>query len=95
MKYKITFSYNWYETGEDRYIIKTYYINGIAFTFDDIPLIFQDNLEIVEQANKNLIHTPEYFYLKSTYLIDEEAHPCLFEMDIENPEVLDELDNLL
>jgi hypothetical protein len=35
--------------------------------------------------------TPEIFYQKSFYLIDEQCHPCLFEMNIENPEVLDEL----
>jgi hypothetical protein len=37
MKYKITTSYNWYETEDDKFIILTYYINGIAFTFDEIP----------------------------------------------------------
>jgi hypothetical protein len=91
MKYKITCSYNWYETTEDRFIIKTYYINGIAFTFDELPTIVQEDPEIIEKANKGLTYDPEYFFLKSFYLIDEQAHPCLFEMDLENPEVLDEL----
>jgi len=91
MKYKITTSYNWYETKEDRFIIKTYYINGIAFTFDELPSIVQDDPEIIKQANQHLTYTPEFFYLKSFYLIDEQAHPCLFEMEIENPEVLDEI----
>jgi hypothetical protein len=91
MKYKITCSYNWYETDEDRFIIKTYYINGIPFTFDDLPSIMQDNPEIIERADQQLTMTPEIFYQKSFYLIDEEAHPCLFEMDLENPEVLDEI----
>jgi hypothetical protein len=91
MKYKITTSYNWYETQEDRFIIKTYYINGIAFTFDELPSIIQDDPEIINKANQHLTYTPEFFYLKSFYLIDEQAHPCLFEMEIENPEVLDEI----
>jgi hypothetical protein len=91
MKYKITNSYNWYETQYDKFIIKTYYINEIAFTFDELPQIVQQDPEIINQADENPIHTPEFFYLKSFYLIDEECHPCLFEMDIENPEVLDEL----
>lgn len=93
MKYKISFSYNWYETEEDRYIIKTYLINGIPFTFDELPDIFQNHPEIIIQANKNLTYTPEFFYLKSFYLIDEQCHPCLFELDIENPEMLEEIDN--
>ena len=35
-KHKITTSYNWYKTEDDKFIILTYYINGIAFTFDEI-----------------------------------------------------------
>lgn len=91
MRYKISTSYNWYETDTERFIIKTYYINGIAFTFDEPPKLFQDNPEIIQEANNNLIYTPEFFFLKSFYLIDEEAHPCLFELELENPEILDEL----
>jgi hypothetical protein len=91
MKYKITSSYNWYEAEGDRFIIKTYYINGIAFTFDELSSITQEDPEIIEKANKGLTYDPEYFFLKSFYLIDEQCHPCLFEMDLENPEVLDEL----
>jgi hypothetical protein len=91
MKYKITHSYNWYETTEDRFIIKTYYINGIAFTFDELPSIAQEDPEIIKRANEGLTYDPEYFFLKSFYLIDEQCHPCIFEMELENPEVLDEL----
>ena len=91
MKYKITTSYNWYETEDDKFIIKTYYINGIAFTFDEIPTIVQDDPEIIQRANEQLTMTPEIFYQKSFYLIDEQAHPMLFELDLENPEVLDEI----
>jgi len=91
MQYKITTSYNWYETEYDKYIIKTYYINGIAFTFDELPTIVQDDPEIINTANHHLTYNPEFFYQKSFYLIDEEAHPCLFEMDIENPEILEEI----
>jgi hypothetical protein len=91
MKHKITYSYNWYKTDTERFIIKTYYINNIPFTFDEILKIMQDDPEIIERANEQLTMTPEIFYQKSFYLIDEEAHPCLFEMDIENPDVLDEI----
>ncbi len=88
MKYKITHSYNWYETEKEKFIIKTYHINGISFTFDELPKIFQDHPDIIDEANKNLTYTPEYFYLKSFYLIDEEVHPMLFPVDLENPEDL-------
>ena len=91
MQYKITTSYNWYETEDDKFIILTYYINGIAFTFDEIPSIVQDDPEIIQRANEHLTYDAEFFYQKSFYLIDEEAHPILFELDLENPEVLDEM----
>jgi len=91
MSYKITYTYNWYQTPEDKFIIKTYYINNIPFTFDDIPDIAQDDPEIIQKAEQQLTYTPEEFYKKSFYLIDEQAHPCLFELDLENPEALDEL----
>jgi hypothetical protein len=91
MKYKITHSYNWYQTPEDKFIIKTFYINNIPFTFDEILEELQQDPEIIAWANEQLTMTPEIFYQKSFYLIDEQAHPCLFEMDLENPEVLDEL----
>ena len=88
MKYKITHSFNWYETDTERSIIKTYSINHIPFTFDDLIGIVQDDPEIIKKANEQLTLTPEIFYLKSFYLIDEEAHPLLFEMNLENPEHL-------
>jgi hypothetical protein len=86
MKYKITHSFNWYQTTTERFIIKTYSINYIPFTFDEISKIEQDDLEIINIADKQLLMTPEIFYLKSFYLIDEEAHPCIFDLDLENPE---------
>jgi hypothetical protein len=91
MKYKITTSYNWYQTDTDKFIIITYHINDIPFTFDEIPDIAQDDPEIIRLANEQLLMTPEIFFQKSFYLIDEQCHPCLFELDLENPEILDEI----
>ena len=91
-KHKITTSYNWYKTPEDTFIIKTYYINNIAFTFDELPAIVQDDPEIIKRAEEQLTLSPEIFYQKSFYLIDEEAHPLLFDMDLENPQDLPDED---
>lgn len=93
MKYKITTSYNWYKTNIDTFIIKTYHINNIPFTFDELDPLIQDELEIINQANQQLIYTPIDFYNSSFYLIDEQCHPMLFELDLENPEILKELDS--
>jgi hypothetical protein len=86
MSYKITHSFNWYETDTERSIIKTYSINHIPFTFDDLADIIQDDPEVIKKANEQLTLTPEIFYKSSFYLIDEEVHPCLFMVDLENPE---------
>ena len=91
MKYKITTSYNWYKTEDDKFIILTYYINGFALTFDEILEEAQNDPEISKRANEHLTYDPEFFYQKSFYLIDEQCHPCIFEMELENPEALDEI----
>lgn len=93
MKYILSTSYNFYETHEERFLIKTYMINGIPFTFDELSSILQDDQNIIEEANENEVYTPELFFSWSFYLIDEECHPCLFELDLENPELLNEIDS--
>ena len=92
MSYKITHSYNWYRTDTDRFIIKTYHINSIPFTFEELPSIAQDDPEIIKRAEEQLTLSPEILYQKSFYLIYEEAHPLLFEMDLENPQDLPDED---
>jgi hypothetical protein len=91
MSYRITYSYNWYKTNNERFIIKTYHINSIPFTFEELPSIAQDDPEIIKRAEEQLTLSPEIFYQKSFYLIDEEAHPMIFDLDLENPEVLNEI----
>jgi len=88
MKYKITHSYNWYKTNTERFIIKTYFINNVPFTFDELPQIVQDDPIIIKKASEGLTYTPNIFYQSSFYLIDEEAHPMLFDVELENPEDL-------
>ena len=88
MSFKITHSFNWYETDTDRFIIKTYCINHIPFTFDELVSMVQDDPEVIKKANEQLTLTPEILYLKSFYLIDEEAHPFLFDLELENPQDL-------
>ena len=80
--YKITSSYC-YHNGE---IVDMYFINGIPFTFDDLPLIMQEDPYIQVEAENNYEYTSEDMYQWSNYLIDEMCHPLLFEVQIENPE---------
>lgn len=82
--YKITSSYC-YHNGE---IVDMFFINGIPFTFDDIPLIMQYDPYVQMEANDNYSYTTDDMYRWSSYLIDEECHPLLFEMELANPEEL-------
>jgi len=84
MKYKITQAYCWYNRGS--MIVRMYFINHIPFTFDELPEEAITDLELIKKADLQKRWEPEDLYQKSFYLIDEEIHPCLFPVDLENPE---------
>jgi hypothetical protein len=63
-----------------------YFIQDIPFTFDELPEGSIYDKELIEIANKYYHYEPEDLYKNSFYLIDEEAHPCLFDLELENPE---------
>jgi hypothetical protein len=63
-----------------------YFINEIPFTFDELPEGHLYDKELVKEADLQKSFEPEDLYRSSFYLIDEEAHPCLFDMDLENPQ---------
>ena len=83
-KYRISQSYCWYNNGT--MIVKMYFINEIPFTFDELPDGHLYDQDLCRTADKYRAYEPEDLFKNSLYLIDEEAHPCLFEMDLENPE---------
>lgn len=89
MKLKITTTYNHYITPDgDKIICKFYLINNIPFTFDELPKISQDDPAVIALADVSYRYTPEDLFKFSNYLILEETHPLLFEVDLENPELL-------
>ena len=90
MSYQISQAYCWYNNGT--MIVKMYFINQIPFTFDEMPdgHIYDDDLKRL--ADKQRTFEPEDLFKNSFYLIDEEAHPLLFEMDLENPQDLPDED---
>ena len=67
-------------------IVKMYFINQVPFTFDELPDGHLYDQELCREADKNTSFEPEYLYRSSFYLIDEQAHPCLFPLELENPE---------
>ena len=88
MSYRISTAHCWYNDGS--MIVKMYFINEIPFTFDEMPDGHSNDLDLLREADKNRTFDPEDLFKNSFYLIDEEAHPLLFEMDLENPEDLPE-----
>jgi hypothetical protein len=84
MKYKITSHYCFHEG----VIVDMYFINGVPFTFDDIPTVMQDDPYIQVEAEGSTDYSVEDMFLWSNYLIMEECHPLLFDLDLENPEEL-------
>ncbi len=86
MSYQITTEYCWYNEGQT--IVKMYFVSGVPFTFDELPTGHLYDKDILEEANNNKSYEIDDLFRYSDYLIEEEAHPCLFMMDIKNPEDL-------
>ena len=88
MSYQISQSYCWYNKGT--MIVKMYFINQVPFTFDELPDGHLYDKDLCRLADKQRTFEPEDLFKNSFYLTDEEAHPLLFEMDLENPQDLPE-----
>ena len=86
MEYRIDTRYVWYDKGLR--IVLMYFINQVPFTFDELPDESITDLELIKLADNELRFDPEDLYLSSQYLILEECHPLMFELELENPEML-------
>ena len=92
MSYRIDTAYCWYNDGS--MIVKMYFINHIPFTFDELPDGHLYDQDLCRAADKNRTFEPEDLYRSSFYLIDEEVHPMLFPVELENPEDLPDDDDI-
>lgn len=95
MKLELSKYYCWYSPEKSiKYVVIMYFINHIPFTWDDLSEDEHDSIiPIMEADNNGLIFTAEDLFRFSSYLIMEECHPCFFEMDLENFELLSELED--
>ena len=48
MKYQLSTEYPWYDTKEESKVVLVYMIQGIPFTFDELPEIARNLPEVVE-----------------------------------------------
>ena len=85
MKCKIETKYCW--LNDTTNLVLMYFIQGIPFTFDECEDWFYD-YDIIDEANNQPQYDMEILYRCSSYLIAEECHPMLFDMELENPELL-------
>jgi len=86
VKYRIDARYVWYNKGSQ--IVLMYFISGVPFTFDELSDDSLFDLELINLADKERRYEPEDLYKSSFYLIDEQCHPMLFDLELENPEIL-------
>ena len=86
MKYRIDTKYCWYNN--KTVIVLMYFIQGTPFTFDDLPHQSIHLTEIVEAANEEKSWEPDESYKASSYLMEEGCHPLMFDVELENPELL-------
>ena len=86
MKYRIDSRYVWFNKGTQ--IVLMYFINQVPFTFDELPDDSIFDLGLIEIADNERRFEPEELYQTSYYLMMEECHPLMFELELENPEML-------
>ena len=88
MKYHIDTTYAWYDHHDGSVLILIYFIQNVPFTFDELPEIAKSHPEVIKLADEGKRWTPEDLYRASSYLMLEECHPMIYELEIENPELL-------
>ncbi len=90
MPYRIDSTYCWHRdwVGENERIVLMYYINGIPFTYDELEDVLENDawLPAVKMIADN--ETTEDLYNHHAYLMEEECHPLVFDLELENPEKL-------
>lgn len=72
-------------------MVRMYFINQIPFTFDELTDEEMSDPKIIKECNKSLSWEPEELFVKCFYLIDEEVHPLLFEVEVDNPKLIQNL----
>ena len=86
MRYHLDIKYCWYNFSQQ--LVLMYFINGIPYTFDDVEESIYYDHEIIEWADGNTKYDIDDMYKASQYMIAEQCHPLLFDLELENPELL-------
>ena len=90
--YRVDAKYVWYNNGQS--IVLMYFLNGVPFTFDTIfeqgsgKYMGESDMMCMHLADEEKRYTVGDVYRGSSYLIQEQMHPCFNDIEIENPEIL-------
>ena len=84
MKYTLSQAYCFY-MGE---VVRMYFIQGLPYTFDELPQIIQDHPSVQTEALTRHDYDDEDLFRISNYLMMEEMHPLMFDIEVENPDLL-------
>jgi hypothetical protein len=69
-------------------VVRMYFIQGIPYTFDELPLIIQDHPTVQTQALEGKDWDMEDLYKLSSYLMEEELHPLVFDLQVNDKTLL-------
>ena len=86
MKYRITRKY----VVLDKEPVLMYFIEHMPFQFDSLDRIDKEDIWVLSEAATNEEYTLTDVINSSDYLLQEECHPVLCELDLINPELIPE-----
>ena len=86
MKYKISRKHVFL----DNEPVLMYFIENIPFQFDTLERIEKEVKWILSEAASNEEYTIKDVIISSDYLLQEECHPVVHELDLINPELIPE-----
>ena len=67
------------------------YVNGIPFTYDELEDVIENDVWIPSIkiiADNETKYNTEDLFNHHAYLMEEECHPLVFDLELENPEKL-------
>ena len=74
----------------DKEPVLMYFIEHMPFQFDSLDRIEKEDIWVLSEAASNEEYTLTDVIISSEYLMQEECHPVLFELDLINPELIPE-----
>ena len=86
MKYTITRKHVFL----DKEPVLMYFIENMAFAFDVLDKIDREDKWVLSEAAINEEYSLKDVIRSSEYLLQEECHPVIFELDLVNPELIPE-----